>query len=736
MVVLRILVAALVAACYSPGYQACRIACGDAGACPEGTTCGDDGFCHGAAAEVCTARFTVITAGGRHGCGIDGGALFCWGDNSSGQLGTGDGSAASAEPVPVGEARDWFAVSAGEAHTCGIRGDPAAGGQLYCWGLGDYGRLGIGTESRPVPTPVGFEEAVAVSAGGQHTCALTAGRVMWCWGFNDGGQLGNGTSGPGTEQTSPSLVADGFVTWQSVEAGAWHTCGILADGGLRCWGWNADGQVGDDSTDARATPVEIAGGTLFSQVSAGDGHTCAIGGGALYCWGSNGDGRLGDGSGGQKLTPARVGTADDWSEISAGGAHSCGRRGGELLCWGAAPDGRVGDGAALARSVPTPVAGAGSWAAVAAGAEHTCAVRADASAWCWGSNDDGQLGVGTIGRKAAPALIHPGPWRRVAAGLSSTCAIRDDETLHCFGANGDGQVGDGQWAPTDRPAAVSGGGAWEWVSVGDGHACGIRDGGELWCWGDNAYGQLGDGRSGDGADSAEPVRVGSDSDWDGVSVGAWHSCAVRAGLLFCWGLDLGATPVWQPPGPWTTVDVGVGRACAVSQAPSLWCWELVPGAAPAWVADPGWYGVEVGAAHQCGVSGGDAWCWGEDGYGQLGDGMSGEPTPAPALVAGADREWSFTTAGHWHSCGVAQGELWCWGRNDGGQVGDGTREDRAAPVPIAAGNAFTSVSAGGAHTCAVDGQGALWCWGQNGGGQLGDGTGGRATPTPVRMGTR
>ncbi len=228
--------------------------------------------------------------------------------------------------VQVQAAATWTAVSAGGAHTCGIRSRA-----LYCWGQNNYGQLGDGTSGagtqKFVPTRVGLaSDWSALAAGDYHTCGLRSG-ALYCWGYNDYGQLGDGTSGAGTQKSVPTRVG-AATDWSAVAAGSYHTCGIRS-GAFYCWGRNDWGELGDGTAVDKPTPTQAGTASDWSAVAVGSFHTCGIrgsgGSGALYCWGANNYGQLGDGTSGagtDKSVPTRVGTASDWSALSVGGIHT------------------------------------------------------------------------------------------------------------------------------------------------------------------------------------------------------------------------------------------------------------------------------------------------------------------------------------------------------------------------------------------------------------------------------
>lgn len=255
--------------------------------------------------------FRAMAAGGAHACGLTtSGAAYCWGDNSAGQLGTGD-SASQAAPVPVAGSLNFASITAGLSHTCAVT--PA--GVAYCWGANGVGELGDGTTSpKTIPTAVaGGHTFVGLSAGvstegAGHTCGIVTGGQAFCWGKNFLGQLGSGVAGnPGL---IPTLITGGH-TWRSLSAGGEHTCGVTTAGSAMCWGLGQFGELGTGTMDINPHPAPepVIGGHSFSAIRAGSRHTCAIESthpGITYCWGRDGSGRLGSAATGPVAVPTIV----------------------------------------------------------------------------------------------------------------------------------------------------------------------------------------------------------------------------------------------------------------------------------------------------------------------------------------------------------------------------------------------------------------------------------------------
>jgi alpha-tubulin suppressor-like RCC1 family protein len=236
------------------------------------------------------------------------------------------------------------AIAAAIFHTCAL----TTGGGVKCWGGNSFGQLGDGSvASRTTPVNVfGLTSGVsAIAAGGNHTCALTNGGAVKCWGANFNGQLGDGTT---TARLTPVDVSGLTSGVSAIAAGGIHTCALTTGGGVKCWGRNLTGQLGDGTFTSRLTPVDVSGlNSGVSAIAAGGDHTCALtASGGVKCWGWNGNGQLGDGSIGSRTTPVNVsGLTSGVSAIAAGDFHTCAlTTGGEAKCWGSHQNGQLGIG--------------------------------------------------------------------------------------------------------------------------------------------------------------------------------------------------------------------------------------------------------------------------------------------------------------------------------------------------------------------------------------------------------
>jgi alpha-tubulin suppressor-like RCC1 family protein len=383
--------------------------------------------------------------------------------------------------------------------------------------------------------------AVAVAAGSSHTCALTYAGNVRCWGDNSLGQLGDGQACG--EVTCPTAVGVQGLPPDVVKltAAGSHNCVLTSAGGVACWGLNNHGQIGDGTLTNRSTPVDVvglAGGVI--AVSAGGWHTCALtSAGGVKCWGRNGDGQLGDGTNTQRTTPTNVsGLTSGIAAIGAGRQHTCAVNAqGGVKCWGLNNYGQLGDGTTTIRATPVSVSGlAGAVVSIAAGRHHTCALTSTADVQCWGANYAGQLGNGTTTDSTMPVNVLGLANNVVAvgAGESHTCALTNVGAVTCWGSNGHGQLGDGTFVGHTTPMTVSGlASGVVAIDVSSYHNCAATASGDVECWGWNERGQLGNAAYEDSPAPVDAPKTAGDVNCDGVvnSVDAALVLQLVAGLV-------------------------------------------------------------------------------------------------------------------------------------------------------------------------------------------------------------
>jgi len=357
----------------------------------------------------------------------------------------------------------------------------------------------------PYPPPPPLQNVLLISAHplGEHTCALLSTGGVQCWGWNSDGQLGDGTTTQRLTPTAVSGLSSGVI---AASTGCSHTCALLSTGGVQCWGWNGNGQLGDGTTTLRMTPTAVSGlSNDVIAISTGCSHTCALlSAGGVQCWGDNSRGQLGDGTTTQRLTPTAVsGLSSDVIAVAAGTMHTCALlSSGGAKCWGDNSDGQLGDGTTSGKLAATAVTGLNESIALAAGDRHTCALLASGGVECWGYDGYGQLGLGYFpgyGGISTPTAVSGLPSGVVAltAGRLHTCALISTGAVTCWGHCSEFLVSGGCYANQQSAVLVEGVGEIAALSAGNFLTCFVlQSGGTVQCMGNNNNGQLGDGTKG------------------------------------------------------------------------------------------------------------------------------------------------------------------------------------------------------------------------------------------------
>lgn len=492
---------------------------------------------------------------------------------------------------------------------------------------------------------------------------------------------------------------------------------------------------------------------VVEEVRSGGDHSCArYRSGHVACWGAGSDGQLGLGSKEDHARASVVPGIEDAVGLALGRAHTCVlRKTGQVECWGRNAEGQLGDGqggpGAGSRSrAGSPVRGLNDVIALASGSDHVCAVRREGALVCWGDNRSGQQGNRQRAVWPAPvAVAGVSGVAEVTAGDAHTCVRRREGSILCWGRGEEGQLGDGGRASSERPRAVPNSATAVEIAAGHRHTCMRLADRSVWCWGANESGQVQPGVTDHPV--ARPARTPLPADAVAVRAGERHTCALTSdGRVTCWG---------------TPADGRLGTD-ATSLEPAR---QLVPGLTQA-------RGLAVGTAHACAVTtGGRVYCWGRNRGSALGSGEIGPPSsPDEAQVAGLDDAASVVAGDDFACARRSSGTVACWGRNDDGQLGDGTRVGRRQardvqgltnvthlaagadyacavtqgrvlcwgdghgprPQPVAGLRDMAFVTAGRQHACALDRRGSAWCWGDNAYLQLGNATPGRS-PQPVRV---
>ena len=671
------------------------------------------------------------SAGASGGAGIAGNTGKAGGAGSSSNAGAGGGAGGSSAAGNTGAAGTGgasgpspaLAVSVGILNACAVTAD----GNVWCW---------QGTAApKQVPTLTG--DVVTVSAGGEgigynvqgyFDCAVTTTGAAWCWGVDGSGvgvsgQLGNGSTTPSAVPVPVTTLTSGVQDLATgVGPGGGSACAVTSDGNVWCWGYNGYGILGNATTAGNSTsPVELAGFTgSATAVSVGMVSACALVNGAVECWGTNDNGELGNNSTMKSLAPVQVtGITGGATAVSVGWAYACAVVNGSVECWGT-----NGFGQSL---VPAAVMGLSTGVTAVSvqtnpngNATSACAV-VNGAVECWGDNSSGQLGNNSTTSSAVPVSVSTltSGVTAVSMGVGAACAIKTGGSVWCWGGSY-GMVP--VRVPGFPPGGSSNGGT----------------GGRAGAGGSGAAGNAGAAGSG-GASGPSPASV--------VSVGLLNTCAVTAdGNAWCWTGSSSRSQVPTLTGDVASVSAGgegIGYSgeqyldCAVTTTGGAWCWgnnnahgELGNGStASSPVPTPVSTltssvtalstGIGPGGNSACAVTAdGNVWCWGSNGYGLLGNGTSASASVVPVQIAGFTGNVTTVSVGMVSACAiVAGGSVMCWGTGTNGELGNNSTKTSLAPVQVTGlASGATAVSVGISYACAVV-NGGVQCWGSNGFGQ-------------------
>jgi alpha-tubulin suppressor-like RCC1 family protein len=333
-------------------------------------------------------------------------------------------------------------IGTGLWHTCVLYSDQT----VRCAGLNNQGELGNGNTTRQFePALANTTNAVAIRNGNEHTCSLVGDGRMQCFGTNFTGQIGTGVMG--NFYSTPQFVQNITTAVKSI-AGGYHTCAILPDSTVQCWGRNQDGQLGNgDATTDTSLPGAVQNLGAVADLVTGSYHNCALmPDHTAMCWGRNGRGQVGDGTYNSPITlPHQVVGLSNAVMLNLGGFHSCAlMQDATVKCWGQGDQMQLGVPGLAASNTPVTVTGLSNVTGLYQGFLHTCAQVSGGTVWCWGQNDFGQLGNGATGNTATPVqmqgILNP---IYVVGGIGHTCALTQDRFVKCVGENDFGELGDG-----------------------------------------------------------------------------------------------------------------------------------------------------------------------------------------------------------------------------------------------------------------------------------------------------
>ncbi|PSJ77255.1 hypothetical protein C7N43_09415 [Sphingobacteriales bacterium UPWRP_1] len=649
------------------------------------------------------------------------GTLWAWGSNFFGQLGNGT-NINSGVPVQAGTDTDWAAIAAGFGHTLAIK----TNGTLWAWGYNNFGQTG---NSANTPAQIGTDtDWDKIFAGSAQSYAIKTNGTLWSWGRNSNGQLGIGNN---TSTNTPTQVGSD-TDWETMVAS--DAClALKSNGALWGWGTNGIGQLGNGNNTDTNTPAQIGTATDWTAIGIGSAHTLAVNsGGFLFTTGANSAAQLGNATVVSKNQFGKVVSAFASSQVTVDiclafdGLDPVYCSGDEpaTLTGNHAPDGTfsgpgITDNGNGTATFDPAAAGTGGtvtyeyytglpWKKVSAGYYHTLGIKADGTLWGWGYEYYGSIGNSGDDDSNVPLQVGTDTdWADVSAGAYHSLGVKTDGTLWAWGNNGAGQLGIGNTTNQNIPVQVGAATDWAYVEAGDGRSFGIKTDGSLWAWGANG------GVPGPGSNPAAltPVQIGTETNWASVSTFTYlgHALAIKTdGTLWAWGYN-NSGQLGTGNNNNSNVPVQVGT-------------------------DTDWQKADAGYRASLAIkTDGTLWAWGENGDGQLGNGSTSDSN-IPVLISNG---WACVAAGYEYSLGVkTDGTLWGWGYNGDGNLGNGTEDDSNVPVQSGTATNWSKVYAtvDEYFSFALNQDGNLFGFGGNGDGYLGDGTyDDSSTPVPVQV---
>ena len=606
-----------------------------------------------------------ISAGSKHTLHTGSKSVWGWGNNDNGQLGDNTTTSRLAPVSVLGAKKTFCDISTVYQHSIAIDKN----GQVWGWGYNGYGQLGDNSATNRC-TPVSILGAKKtfcnITTGYLHSMAIDKNGQVWGWGRNGYGILGNNET---ASRRTPVSILGTKKTFCRISGGQYHTSGIDKNGMVWGWGYNGYGQLGDNTTTSRRTPISIVGvKKTFCQISSGYTHVSAIDkNGQVWGWGRNENGQLGNNSTISKLTPISIlGAKKTFCQIAGNYYNTlCIDKNGLVWGWGNNSDSQLGDNSTTYHLTPISILGAKkTFCRIASGFAHTIAIDRYGRVWGWGTNVSGQVGDKTVPSKYTPVSIvgTKKTFCQIFSLYEGTGGFDNRGLVWEWGYNNYGQLGDNTNTKRYTPVSIVGiKKTFCAILSGHLHVSAIDKNGQVWGWGYNGYGQLGDNTI---VSKRTPVSI----------LGAKKTfCRISGGQNYTSGID----------------------------------------------------------------KNGLVWGWGNNVRGQLGNNATVSKL-TPVSILGANKTFCQITSENFHTAGVNQnGQVWGWGYNSFGQLGDNTTIQRFTPISVLGANkTFCRIASGFGHTIAIDKNGQVWGWGYNSFGQLGNNdTASRRTPVSI-LGTK
>ena len=725
--------------------------------------------------QLGSSSWTLVSGNNSHTVAVrSDNTIWGWGLNTNGQLGTND-TLNRSSPTQISSTSDWSQVRVGDSFTIALKSDNT----LWAWGLNTSGQLGTGdflTYSSPVQ--IGTSSWLQISSGGKHNLGITINNKLYAWGLNNVGQTANNGS---VVSWTFVTAAKGIPTNTTIGSYA-----IRSDGKLFSWGANNLGQLGINTVANRSSPVQVGNNSWITLTAGESNNILAIrSDNTLWSWGYNVGGSLGLGDTLNRSSPTQVGNSS-WSVVKAGASFAAAITiDGQLYMWGVNAYGVLGDSTPTAvgsqRSSPVQVGVGNSWTNIAMGSLHTIAIHKDGTLYSWGINNAGQLGSNTTSTgRSSPVQVNTSSWSQVEATGSVSYGITSGK-LYGWGLNTGGWMGVNDTLNRSSPTQIFSGSSFTQVSIGYKGAeigiFGITTGGTLFAWGQNTTGLLGINSS---TSRSSPIQIGALTNWSKTG-GAF--AINSSGNLYGWGNNadgtIGTTDTVNRSSPvqigttvqtlisapliignssWSQIGAGDSHSVAIGSTGLLYAWGLnssgqlattsdtVNRSSPVQIGASTWTSVASGGSHSAAIrSDGSVFTWGAGASGQLGNTSSVNRSSPVQISLNSWSSIGSNNASSYMFGTLITGQLYAWGNNAQGQLGDGTTVTRSSPVLIGTAlpgyiitpqsvgtDSWNQLTSGFAFALGIKSDETLWAWGQNANGQLGlNDTLNRSSPTQI-----
>jgi alpha-tubulin suppressor-like RCC1 family protein len=701
-------------------------------------------------------RFEQVAFGDNHTCALSSaGEIYCWGDNSAGQLGVGD-TFDRRFPLKIELDVDnpirFRKIKSHANQNCAL----SYGGDLYCWGENDSGQLGLGdnaNKSLPVKVdlPIGItpDTIVDFALGDDHSCIVNGKGRVYCVGDNTYGQLGVGPTSASNEFSSTN-VSFNLFTYKNIyriEAGDNHTCALSGSGALYCWGRNDQGQIGDGTTTDVDTVSQVDDDVY--DFDTGDEHTCYIDDALdVYCFGKNDNGQLGDATATDRSSPTAIFSGASASKIRAGSEHTCyisDDPSVEIECFGEGTEGQLGDGTASSDSQGVSATGTDGISALFVGANSNCILQ-NSGLLCWGDNENYQFLDGATTDYDSPTSVALDALGYedddiVAVHIGSrVCYTHSNGKAYCtnLGLDIDSDLDDEfkLFSPVNESIFKE---IYEYVTPAgsSGVASYITYDNRVLSYGGNSDSYW-DG-SGSGFKAFTDTPTENAFLGDNVAISSEHICYLGNGLTWtCSGNndngEFGNFPIGSPPfpagyndnsagGPYKKIVAGVDHTCALNLSGGISCSGLGRAIGQGTGANSifplpidisdfvnlKFINLFAGDGNTCAISDkNELYCFGDL---FTDDNVVHVDNPS-------DTYWRSVEISSTHICAISiKGETYCMGENSEGQLGDGTGSDKTVLQNITSTRGhldkFKEIGLNADTTCGITVGGELYCWGKN-----------------------